>query len=245
MVTNSLQNQQKKASGAVFEYTSNGEKVKLSAGMVKKYLVSGDAAKVTDQEVMMFLTLCKYQHLNPFLREAYLVKYGSSPATIVTGKETFTKRAAKNPNYMGKQAGIICYDPETGNITNREGTFKYPYEQIIGGWAKVFIKDREPEYITVDFEEYAGKTKEGALNRQWASKPATMIRKVAVVQALREAFPDDFGAMYSPEEMSNANPDIDVNEIISEDDKPIMVDEQETTEEIKPEPADAASALFG
>jgi hypothetical protein len=28
-----------------------------------------------------------------------------------------------------------------------------------------------------------------------------MIRKVALVQALREAFPEDFGGMYSPEEM--------------------------------------------
>jgi hypothetical protein len=30
-----------------------------------------------------------------------------------------------------------------------------------------------------------------------------MIRKVALVQALREAFPEDFGGLYSPEEMGN------------------------------------------
>ena len=34
----------------------------------------------------------------------------------------------------------------------------------------------------------------------WASKPATMIRKVALVQALREAFPEDLQGMYSIEE---------------------------------------------
>lgn len=237
----------------VFEYLANGEKIKLSSSMVRKYLVSGDASAVTNQEVMMFLTLCKYQHLNPFLKEAYLVKYGNSPATIVTGKDTFTKRASKNPNYMGKQAGIIVLN-DAGELINREGTFSLPNEQIVGGWAKIFIKDREPEYNTVSFDEYAGRKKDGSLNNQWATKPATMIRKVAVVQALRECFPDDFGGMYSPEEMSNANDLVDVNEIISEDDRPIIVEEQQAetptvaknaTTENPAEPQDAASALFG
>ena len=39
------------------------------------------------------------------------------------------------------------------------------------------------------------------VNSQWSKKPATMIRKVALVQALREAFPEDFGGMYSQEEV--------------------------------------------
>lgn len=227
-----------------FVYIANGEKIKLSPSMVKKYLVSGDASAVTDQEVMMFLTLCRYQHLNPFLREAYLVKYGSAPATIVTGKDTFTKRANKNPNYLGKQAGIIVLTQQ-GEVINREGTFSLPNEEIVGGWAKIFIKDREPEYNTVSFSEYAGRKKDGSLNNQWATKPATMIRKVAVVQALRECFPEDFSGMYSPEEMSNANELVDVNEIISEDDKPIDIEENQNLNNEQPvEPTDAASALF-
>ena len=51
-----------------FEYESNGEKVKLSPVTVRNYLVNG-GGNVSDQEVMMFLTLCRYQHLNPFLKE--------------------------------------------------------------------------------------------------------------------------------------------------------------------------------
>ena len=57
---------EKKENGIV-EYEANGEIVKLSPNMIKKYLVNGDGA-VTDQEIMMFLSLCRYQHLNPFLR---------------------------------------------------------------------------------------------------------------------------------------------------------------------------------
>ena len=227
-----------------FSYLANGEEVKLSAAMVKKYLVSGDASAVTDQEVMMFLTLCKYQHLNPFLREAYLIKYGTSPATIVTGKDTFTKRAAKNPNYKGKEAGIIVINLK-GEIEQREGTFALKDEQIVGGWARIFAKDREPELYTVSFDEYAGRKKDGSLNSQWATKPATMIRKVAVVQGLRECFPEDFEGLYSPEEMSTANMSVDVNEVVSEDDAPVVVQESEPVQTAQAETVDPSAALFG
>lgn len=227
-----------------FTYKANGEDVKLSPTIVKKYLVNGDAQNVTDQEVMMFLTLCKFQHLNPFLRECYLVKYGNSPATIVTGKDTFTKRASRNPSYKGKQSGIIVFNRDTGAVEEREGTFRLPNEEVVGGWAKIFIKDREPEYNAVSFDEYAGRKKDGSLNSQWASKPATMIRKVAVVQALRDAFPDDFGAMYSPEEMG------DVVDVVVENENPVVIPEEPKVEEPKEEPKtepieDAESALFG
>lgn len=203
-VNNSLANRAR-TNTQVTEYESNGEKLKLSPSIIRQYLVSGDSSTVTDQEVMMFLSLCRFNHLNPFLKEAYLIKYGTQPATMVTGKETFMKRANRNPKYAGKEAGIIVYDPNTGVVENREGTFKLQHEQIVGGWAKVYIKDHDhPEYASVSFEEYAGRKKDGSLNSQWATKPATMIRKVALVQALREAFPEDYAGLYSPEEIPAA-----------------------------------------
>lgn len=187
------------------EYEANGEKIKLSFPTVRKYLVSG-GGNVSDQEVMMFMTLCKYQHLNPFLKEAYLIKYGSNdPATIVTGKDVFTKRANATPNYAGKQAGVIVLN-EKGEIIEREGSLVLPKETLVGGWAKVFIKGHEaPEYASVSLEEYIGRKKSGEVNSQWSKKPATMIRKVAVVQALREAFPDRFQGLYAQEEMAEVS----------------------------------------
>jgi len=68
---------------ALIEYDTDHGKVKLSPAIVKRYLVSGKAELVSDTEVIMFMQLCRYQGLNPFLREAYLIKYGSSPATMV------------------------------------------------------------------------------------------------------------------------------------------------------------------
>lgn len=235
-----------------FEYESNGEKVKLSPVTVRNYLVNG-GGNVSDQEVMMFLTLCRYQHLNPFLKEVYLIKYGNSPATIVTGKDLFTKRANRNAQYAGKLAGVIVRNLETGVVTEREGTFfTADTEELVGGWAKVFIKGHDqPEYASVSFNEYAGRKTDGSLNSQWASKPGTMIRKVAVVQALREAFPEDYEGMYAPEEMGNAAAvvleDAATTAIPVVEEKPV----KETTKPAEPAPApdvtddDITNMFFG
>ena len=195
----------------IIKYTANGEEVALTLATIKKYLVSGNSDTVTNQELTMFLSLCKYQHLNPYLREAYLIKYGSSPATIVVGKDVFTKRANADPRYAGKQAGIIVINAK-GEYIEREGGVVLPNETLIGGWAKVFVKGREtPEYVSVSFDEYAGRKKDGSLNSNWADRPCTMIRKVALVQALREAFPENFQGLYDQAEMKEVS-DIKLNE---------------------------------
>lgn len=88
-----------------------------------------------------------------------------------------------------------------------------------GGWAKVFIKGREtPEYQSVSFDEYVGRKKDGTINSQWSKKPATMIRKVAVVQALREAFPDKFQGLYAQEEFPDVSDvKLDVEKVVAEE----------------------------
>ena len=111
----------------------------LTAETVKNYLVSGNGA-VTDQETLMFIELCKAQKLNPFIREAYLIKFGNSPANIVVGKDVFVKRAYRNPNFEGMKAGIVILKPD-GSMDYREGSLKAPKEQLVGGWCEVYVKD--------------------------------------------------------------------------------------------------------
>lgn len=183
--------------------TEHGE-VTLSPEIIRRYLVPS-GTNVTEQEVQLFLQLCKYQGLNPFLREVYLVKYGNYPASIVTGKEVFTKRAMQNPKYAGMEAGIVVQD-ENGKIVRRDGSMRLMNEKLLGGWAKVHIKDFSvPIADEVSFEEYAAKKSDGTLTGMWSSKPATMIRKVAIVHALREAFPEQFAGLYSQEEINTVD----------------------------------------
>ncbi len=187
-------------------YLANGEKVHLTPAMVKSYLVSGNADRVTDQEIVIFINLCRFNGLNPWLREAYCIKYGNSPATMVVGKETFQKRADADPNYNGEQAGVIVLT-EDGQLERREGCLVLDGEKLVGGWAKVYRKDHAyPSTAEVSLSEYLGRKSDGSVNGQWSGKPATMIRKVALVQALREAFPARLGAMYAAEERGYAEP---------------------------------------
>ena len=51
-----------------------------------------------------------------------------------------------------------------------------------------------------------------------------MIRKVALTQALREAFPEDLGGLYAPEEMGDAAATIDAD---PQQVAPIVIDEQQ------------------
>ncbi len=175
----------------------------LSIDIIKKYIND----KVTDEEAYVFLQLCQSRGLNPFLKEAYLIKYAqNAPATMVVGKDAFLKRGEAHKEYNGFEAGIIL---EIGDdykvVEEREGTFYADYEKdhIIGGWAKIYRKDQEyPTVAKVAFSEYVGIDKNTSKpNRTWGSKPATMIRKVALVQALREAFPSELSGMYDQSEM--------------------------------------------
>lgn len=173
------------------------KQAELSVDIIKRYI----CPKATDQEAYTFMQLCNIQGLNPFLKEAYLVKYGDEAATIITGKDTFTKRADRLPQYDGFKAGIIVTD-NTNQATYREGSFSVAGEKLLGGWAEVFRKDRAQSFRNeVSLSEYERRKKDGSLMSNWRTMPATMIRKVALVQSLREAFPDEFGGMYSPEEM--------------------------------------------
>lgn len=190
----------------VTTFKAGTEDVKLSPSIVKNYLVSGDKEKVTLQEIVMFINLCKFQHLNPFLHEAYLIKYGSEPATLVVGKSALEKRAVRSEKYKGFKAGVVVVNG-SGALTEREGTLVLENETLVGGWAEVYVEGLEaPIKATVSFNEYAGRKRDGSLNSQWSKKPATMIRKVAKAQAFREAFPEDLGDLYIAEEKGAEEP---------------------------------------
>lgn len=220
--------QRNNANSQATVFMAGNMEVRLTPDIVRNYLVAGDPKSVTFQELAMFINLCKFQGLNPWLREAYLIKYGTSPATLVVGKETFVKRAERHPQYDGFKAGIIVISGE--EIVYREGMFALPSEEIVGGWAEVYRKDRSVPYRSeASLAEYAGRKKDGTMNGQWQSKPATMIRKVALVQALREAFPEALGGMYAAEEQGVEPMTLPVEEVPEEIKNPAPQTEGEGT----------------
>ena len=208
---------------------------------VKNYL----CPKASDSDLYLFVTFCKSRHLNPFIREAYLVKYSdTAPASIVTSKDTFFKRAESISTYDGIKSGIIFR--KGTQIICREGycLVKELGETLVGGWAEVYRKDRKiPTRVEVSMQEYEGKkfnwkTKTQETNSMWKNKPATMITKVAEVQALRKTFPNDFMGMYTPEESLVGKEElsqepVDLKKI--KDKKETVIDVGEVEEKKEPE----------
>ncbi len=184
--------------------------LELNPEVIRKYICPGQ--NPTDSEIGLFLELCQKQNLNPFLKEVYLIKYGTSPAQIVVGKEGFLKRANNNPAYEGH--AVSCSVGPDG----------------LTATAKVYKKGfRHPVEVEVDFSEYSsGKN-------LWKSKPKTMLKKVALCQALREAFPDTFGGMYGREELNLEEPIVIVEEPTAKPrllEKPKLVSDQRQWPEI-------------
>lgn len=209
------------ATGLVEYVTEAGTKLQITPKDVRNYLVSG-TAPVTDGEVLMFLALCKEHKLNPFIREAYLVKYGTSPANMIVAKDVYLKRAKRHPKYRGHKAGI-CVLNAKGEYIEREGTIILPNEKLIGGWAEVYMENLSvPQKVTASLAENSkGQS-------TWNTMPALMIRKVALVQALREIMPEEFGGIYDVDEMP-----VDANKLPTE---PVVVySDAKVVEEVKNE----------
>lgn len=174
----------------------DGQRMTVTFDDVRNFICK----EATIAECRIFLETCKQYHLNPFTKEAYLIHYdnknGDTASTIVLGKTCYMKMAEAHPQYDGFEAGLILQDDVAGEIYHREGSIIYAGETLLGGWAKTYRKDRSrPFYEEVSFSEYNTK------KSLWVTKPATMIRKVALVHTLREAFPATFGGLIDESEV--------------------------------------------
>lgn len=148
----------------------------------------------TSSELALGAMICKQQGLNPFAGDVHFVKYGEQKMQVIVSKYAFLKRAERNPHYDGFKAWVEADGDD------------------FVGKCEVYRKDRKvPIYCEVYYSEYNQK------NKMWTEKPKTMIRKVAVVQALREAFPDELGGLYSEDEMPEEHNQVLVETFKAED----------------------------
>lgn len=196
-----------KENALAVRYEADGTDIELNPAVVVGYMIDpkdaydkGGNPIISNRELARVIMTCKARRLNPFTGDVVVQprknRDGSVACSLVVTKNFFERRASANPMYKGKRAGITVLNKD-GVPVKRPGCALYTDlgEKLIGGWCEVFVDGREPEYAEVAFSEY---NQGFAL---WKTKPATMIRKVAVSQALREAFPADFGNLYEPEEM--------------------------------------------
>lgn len=191
--------------------------------------------QASPQELQTLLAIVKNRNLNPFTKEVYFIKYGNNPAQIVVSKDAFMKRAEQNQNYDGFESGVI-YEDEKGELKTKKGVILPRKATLIGGWCEVYRKDRSrPVYREVELSAY------NTHKNWWQKAPGQMIEKVAIVAAVRDAFSENVGGLYTADEMEQAAP-IDVTSRETQEDvkarKMAQIEQhrQEQAQPVQPEP---------
>ena len=185
---------------AVTYTAADGQEVRLTLDIVKRYLVQGDSSLVTLQEFMYFLNICRARRLNPLVKDCYLIKYSADPAAIVTSIDFFRKRARVQKDCSGWQKGVIVRTKD-GKLRDSFGLVDEG-ETLVGGWFEAQPETwKKPFRLEVNLAGYIKKTREGKITRFWQEEnQPTMIAKVAEAQGLRTLWPDEFQAIFTAEE---------------------------------------------
>lgn len=163
----------------------------------------------TNDELNMFIQVCKQTQLNPFKKQIYAVKRWDSqlrrevmtPQVSVDGLRAIAERSGK---YEGQTATYWCgEDGIWKDLWNpKKGENQYPLAAKVGVYKTGF---KEPLYGIAKWDAYAQHKKDGGLTSMWAKMPDLMLAKCAESTALRRAFPNDLSGTYSAEEMSQAD----------------------------------------
>ena len=164
----------------------------VTEGILLDYMAGSGAKNLSQIQKKLFVETAKGFNLNPLKREVYAIAYknqaGSYDMSIITGYGVYLKRAERS----GKLSGWKVWTEGMGA----------ELKACINIWRKDF---KEPVYHEVYLREYnTGKS-------LWIKKPITMIKKVAIAQGFRLAFPDELGGVpYTadelPENMTNIHP---------------------------------------
>lgn len=186
------------------EIVATSEENKVTQDLLLDYLKTMNKG-LNEQQKKQFLAVAGTFGLNPWKREVYAVTFknkdGSTDMSIVTGYETYIKRAELNPNYDGFEIEFKG-SFKRGKVTKSGKTGSWQVDALVPDGevsciCTVYRKDRaHPTREEVFFDEY------NKGNDMWISKPRTMLKKVAIVSAFRKAFPFDFGGMpYTNDEL--------------------------------------------
>lgn len=174
---------------------------------VRSLIQSQGGAQATPAELTAFVNLCRTYGANPIAGDFHFVKYSDgSPAAMYPSKGHYTKIARRHGARW--DAGVVVRRGD--QIVEESGSFMLSTDTLLGGWARVITADGLEFYDKVLLENYnTGKS-------TWKKLPQTMIRKVALVHVLREAYPEDFEGFYDSSEMGQATPNLDIDQIIEE-----------------------------
>lgn len=191
------------------------------------------ASDTNDTEFNLFMQACQSYGLDPFRKQIFAVVYSKDKPdkrkmSIIVSRDGQRVIAQRCKDYRpASEPAQVVYDKELTGLTNPKG--------IVSATVRLWKQDNRGEWYPVIgeayWDEFAPVSDEWAFNEetrtrkptgkktldasgQWAKMPIVMLTKCAESQALRAGWPDQFGNVYSEEEMDRFATDVSATETL-------------------------------
>ncbi|MGG4548288.1 RecT family recombinase [Rossellomorea marisflavi] len=185
-------------------------------------VVNSFAKGATNEELALFIQICKQNNLNPFKNHIYFIKYGNQ-MSIQVSVEGIQYLAQQRDDYKGVTVQLIHenddfeigVDPETQELKIEKHSIKIPRGKVAAAYAIAKREGYPDKVVVIEAEEVEHlRTKSGS---QWKTYYNDMFKKHALKRALKLQFgidvDDAAGAQednidpYTPRERKDITPE--------------------------------------
>lgn len=191
------------------------------------------ASDTNQTEFDLFMEACRSYGLDPFRKQIHAVVYSKdNPAkrkmSIIVSRDGLRVLAQRCKDYRpASEPAKIVFDESLKGPENPKGIVSASVtlwkQDNRGEWYPVSGEAYWDEFAPVtaewEYDEQKGKrapTGRKSVDGNWAKMPIVMISKCAESQALRAGWPDQFGNIYSEEEMDRMSAEQTASERLRE-----------------------------
>lgn len=183
-------------------YVPDGESPKLYLQLIKDQIFAPDnqGNQRPTADLLLFLYHCKRTGLDPLAKQIYAIyrwdtRLGREKMTIQSSIDGYRLVAQRTGEYGGSDDAV--FDSEDKEHPNKATVTVYKINKITG--------ERMPITATARWNEYVQTTKDNKPANMWAKMPYNQLAKCAEALALRKAFPNELGGIYTDDEMQQSN----------------------------------------